>query len=161
MIIDAMIYGLFYSTWLSALILLSYKQQPRIWLHDYPQEMQALVPPKTDKEKRLMLLWALPTTGSMIFLPLVFALWCDPVYDFGYFEALLFIGTIMLSFCLFDLLILDWLVTVWWRPAWMRLKGAEAMMHCDNYSFHLKRSIRGLPFPIIGAGVTSLPFLWL
>ncbi|MEM7100927.1 MAG: hypothetical protein AAF541_21895 [Pseudomonadota bacterium] len=158
---EAMIYGFGYSVWLSVLILLSYKHEPRIWLHDYPQEMQDLVPPKSDAELRLMKLWSIPITGSMILLPLVIALLRHEVYHFTFFSAYLFIGAIMLVFCLIDLIILDWLITVWWRPAWMHLKGAEEMMHLDNYQHHLVRSCKGLVFPAVGAGVLSLPFIWL
>ncbi|MEM6709229.1 MAG: hypothetical protein AAF648_10635 [Pseudomonadota bacterium] len=156
---EAVLWGLAYSLWLSALILLSYRHQPRIWLHDYPPEMRACVPPKTDSEVRLTRLWALPVTGSMLLIPAFIALWRDAVYGFTYFEAYAFVVTIMLTFCVFDLLVLDWLITVWWRPAWMQLKGAEAMRRHDNVRYHLVRSVQGLPFPLVGGAVAALPFV--
>ncbi|MEM1435396.1 MAG: hypothetical protein AAGG11_15160 [Pseudomonadota bacterium] len=158
---EAIYFGLIYSVWLSALILMSYRHEPRIWLHDFPQEMQALVPLKTSAEQRLSRLWAVPITGSMILVPLVAALWRHRVFAFSYLDAFLYAGIMMLVFCIVDLIILDGLITVWWRPAWMQLRGAEPAAHHDNFRFHLRRSIAGLAFPLIGAGLVAVPFLWL
>ena len=50
--------GLILSGLASLFILISMRANPRIWLHDYPKEIQARVPPKTAPEKRLSLLIA-------------------------------------------------------------------------------------------------------
>lgn len=152
-------FGLLYSTWLSVFILLSYKQNSRLWLHDYPKEMQALVPPKTLQEKKQMLAWALPVTGSMVFAPLLFVWLRHSVYEFTYAEAMLSIWMIMQIFSLIDLLILDWLITVWWRPRFIQLEGAEDLSHHDNYFHHFKGFIFGVGFSTIGAAITALPFV--
>lgn len=158
---EIVVFGLVYSLWLGVWILLSYLRDPRIWLHDYPKEMQALVPPRTDEEKRQLLWWAIPTTGSMLAFPLIFVLWRDATYDFSYFEAFATVWIIMQIFNVFDLIVLDWFLTVWWRPKFIQLEGAEVMNHHDNYHFHFAGFIRGLGFSTIGAAATALPFVWL
>ncbi|MEM8984280.1 MAG: hypothetical protein AAGC71_14700 [Pseudomonadota bacterium] len=154
-------FGLLYSLWLSGFIVLSYMQDSRLWLHDYPKEMQALVPPKTDAEKKRMLLWALPVTGVMVFGPFLFALWRHSVYDFSYFDAALAMWSIMQVFSIVDLLILDWWITVWWRPEWIQLEGAEQMRHHDNYRHHFVGFLKGLVFATIASAVLAIPFVWL
>lgn len=161
MIQEALIFGLVYSIWVGVLILLSFKHEPRMWLHHFPKEVREAVPEKTPEETRLMRMWGVVTTGSMLFLPLLVTLWRDAEYDFAYFDAVVFIATMMLVFCLYDLLVLDWLISVWWNPKWMQIQGAEDFMHHNSFGYQLKRNLLGLPFPLVGALVTAIPFLWL
>ncbi|MEM0985587.1 MAG: hypothetical protein AAGJ32_05030 [Pseudomonadota bacterium] len=161
MVFNTLVFGLSYAAVIGAMIILSYRANPRLWLHDYPQEMQALVPPKTADEIRQMRLWAIPVTGTMVLAPLGFALWHHPVQDFSYLGAFIVIWTVMQVFNLFDLIVLDWIVTVWWRPPWVQLEGAEHMRHHDNLAFHFRGFLAGLPIAVIGAAALSLPFIWL
>ncbi|MEM1246345.1 MAG: hypothetical protein AAGK22_08225 [Acidobacteriota bacterium] len=161
MIPDAAIFGLLNSGWTALLILLSFLHEPRIWLSDFPQEMQAVVPPKSAAEKRLERLWAVPILGSMFLLPFAYALWWHSEQDLGYLDAFLFFALCGLCFNVVDLVVLDWLVSVWWNPPWMRLEGAEAMAHHDNYWFHFVGFLQGLPILTFAAAIFALPFVWL
>lgn len=44
---------------------------PRMMLQDYPKEIQKLVPPKTDKEKRMGVYLAIPLLAVLIGYPAV------------------------------------------------------------------------------------------
>jgi hypothetical protein len=45
--------GLILSALASAFIIITMRLNPRIWLQDYPEDVQALVHPKNEREKRL------------------------------------------------------------------------------------------------------------
>ncbi|MEM7803256.1 MAG: hypothetical protein AAF633_28960 [Chloroflexota bacterium] len=161
MIQEAILFGFLCSAIISVFIMLSFKREPRLWLHDFPKEMQAVVPPKTDAEKRLGIIWFIPITGSMFCLPLAVALWRHQVYDFTYLDAFVFISIMMLIFNVVDLVILDWLISVWWNPVWMRIEGTEEVVHYNSYWFHFKGFVIGLFILSIGAALISLLFIWL
>ncbi|MEM7217327.1 MAG: hypothetical protein AAF515_03110 [Pseudomonadota bacterium] len=161
MLFDAVLAGVLLSVWLCAMILLSFRHSPRLWLHHFPREMQALVPPKTAAENRSSLLWALPTTGSMILVPLLAALAGNGEHNFGYLQAFCFIWVCLQMFNLIDLVILDWLVFVWWHPSFMQLDGASSALQHNTYWFHFVGFAKGLLIGTVAAAVLALPFLWL
>ncbi|MEM9386687.1 MAG: hypothetical protein AAGA68_16630 [Pseudomonadota bacterium] len=161
MIREAVVFGLLNSALISVLILLSFKHEPRLWLHHFPEQMQALVPAKTAAEKRLERRWGVPIIGCMIVLPLAVAMWRHQTHGFTYLDAYLFLWIATQTFNLMDLLVLDWLVTVRWSPPWMQLQGAESMKRYDNYWFHFVGFLKGLLIGSVGAAVIALPFLWL
>ena len=161
MLIEALYSGFLYSILISVLVLLSFKHEPRIWLHHFPKQFQDAVPSRTKKENRLMKLWSIPITGSMLLVPLAIALWRHSVLDFSYVDAVMYIGIIMLVFCVVDLVILDWLISICWNPKWMQIEGTESVWHYNSFKYQLYWNLKGLPFPIIGALITALPFLWI
>lgn len=161
MILEALLFSAVHSLIVSVLILLSYKHQPRIWLHQYPKEMQDRVAAKTDAEKQLTRLWGIPIGVCLYLLPLIMVLVRHQFNHFGYTDAFLYLWIMALTFNLVDLLILDWLISVYWRPTWMQLKGAESMQHMENYGFHFKGFVHGLWLATLFAAVAALPFLWL
>ncbi len=59
--------GLILTACASLFITITLWANPRIWLHDYPKDIQAMVPPKSEREKRLSLWLGIP------FLVLLFA----------------------------------------------------------------------------------------
>lgn len=52
--------GLILSVVASVFIFATLRLNPRIWLQDYPRDVQARVPPKTEKERRLSLVLGIP-----------------------------------------------------------------------------------------------------
>ena len=55
-----LLHGLALSLIASAFIIITFLINPRIWLDDYPQAIQDLLPPKNEKEKRLSLILGIP-----------------------------------------------------------------------------------------------------
>ena len=64
--------GLILSVTASLFIFISLYVNPRIWLQDYPKEIQAKVPPKSKVEKRLSLIFGIPFLIVLILCPFDF-----------------------------------------------------------------------------------------
>ena len=161
MIQDAFLFGTVSSIWVGMMILLSMRHEPRIWLHDVPDEIRAEVEPKTLREKRLERLWGIPIIGSMIGVPFLITLWKHQQYNFNYGSAFLFIWIVFMVFNFLDLVIIDWLIVVWWNPEWARIKGTEHVAHHNNYIFYFAGFLKGIGITAVAAVVFALPFIWL
>ena len=46
-------------------------------------------------------------------------------------------------FNLVDLVIIDWLIIVWWQPAWTTLPDTAHLMHTNTYRHHFNGFITG------------------
>jgi hypothetical protein len=152
---DGALLSLVGSTYL--LVLLRFN--PRVFVGHYPKEIREIVPPKSEKERRVSillglligvpfasaLLWRTATLGSRSFWEL-----------FGYAFGVLFI------FNLVDLLILDWLIVCWVKPRWLILPGTEHIVIPKPYLHHFKGFLIGtVGLAIVGLAVAAfLRFLF-
>ena len=147
---DGALLSLVGSTYL--LVLLRFN--PRIFLRHYPKEIREIVPPKSEKERRMSIL-----LGLLIGAPLTFALlWRTATLGshsfwelFGYAFGVLFI------FNLVDLLILDWLIVCWLEPRWVILPGTEHIVIPKQYLHHFKGFLIGTAgLAIVGLALAAL-----
>jgi hypothetical protein len=140
-------------------LLILLRRNPRIFLRHYPKEIREIVPPKSEKERRMsiwlglligvpftsVLLWRTATLGSHSFRDL-----------FAYAFGVLFI------FNLVDLLILDWLIVCWFKPRWLILPGTEHIVIPKPYLHHFKGFLLGTAGLVIAglaiAGLLSIQF---
>lgn len=135
----------------SFFIIASFGINPRIWLQDYPEELQALAPPKTEQEKRislivgipfLLLLLAAPVISSLILKhqtqgPISFwALWLN---SFG----------VVFIFNVVDWLILDWLMFCTITPGFVVIPGTEGAAGYKNYLFHFRGFLKGTVYSLV------------
>ena len=60
------------------------------------------------------------------------------------------------TFNLIDLLILDWLVFVTWRPRVIVLPGTEGLAGYGDYGFHFRGFLKGLVFCFAAGLLTAL-----
>ena len=136
---------------LTTIIFATLYLNPEIWLQDAPPDIQAKVGPKSDKAKRLSILFAIPffliLFGGVIRsnirlkqqnggkLPFKIAF----LNAYGRF----------FYFWLFDLVIIDWLLLVTLKPDFIVLPGTEGMAGYDDYAFHLKAALPALPMMIL------------
>ena len=123
--------GALLSVVVSTYLLVLLRFNPRLFLRHYPKEIREVVPPKSEKERRMSiflglligvpfasaLLWRTATLGSPSFWEL-----------FAYAFGVLFI------FNLVDLLILDWLIVCWFEPRWVTLPGTGHIVIPNNTS---------------------------
>ena len=58
---------------MSALLLISFLVNPRIWLQDYPEALRKMVPPLTTMEKRQRLVFAVPFLLGFLLIPFLAA----------------------------------------------------------------------------------------
>jgi len=154
LITQAILVGLFSSTLLSSLILGSLAYNPRLWRQDFPQGIQAVVPPLTEREKRQRTWIALPFFAVMLIPTIWSILRVEAVLGgltFG--EAWLHVFIIWMTFNLIDLIVLDWLIVVAWNPRRLRLPGTEDVMHLNNYAFHFQGFLKGT---LMGAAFSAI-----
>ena len=153
-------WGALLSAALSALIVVSLRVEPRIWLHDAPRAIQDAVPPKSEREKRLTWMFAVPVFALALGIPVI-AVAMRPV-PLGYLEALAITYGVLSVFNVVDLVLIDWLLVCTWTPRWLVVPGTEHLLHVyRDHGFHLRECGKGC----IGLFVLSLPLaalgLWL
>jgi hypothetical protein len=154
--------GTLYSLIVSIFIIVSLWRVPRIWLHDFPEDIQEMVPPKTEAEKRLSLIVGIP------FLLLLFAgpflsglIWkLNAVNSIPYFALFLHVFLIAMFFNAVDWLVLDWLLVCTLTPKWMVIPGTEGAKGYKDYKFHFIGFLKGSVISGISSLIIAL-VLWL
>jgi hypothetical protein len=96
---------------MSALLLLSFLVNPRIWLQDYPEALRKLAPPLTPAEKRQRVVIAVPLLLGFLLIPFLAAraylVWAGESATF--FSLYLHVLVVLNLFNLFDAVVIDWL----------------------------------------------------
>lgn len=129
--------------------------KPRLWLQDFPADIQALVPTKTASEKRLTTWIAIPFFTVLMGGLAVTAMRYGTANGFG---ALLFhIYLVWQMINLFDLIIIDWLGMQLVDPQNPPLPGTENAKGYRDYWFHfigfLKGSALGFAVVLLIGGI--------
>jgi hypothetical protein len=132
-------YGATLSVIGSCIILFSLYLNPRLWLQDYPKEIQHRVKPKTREEKRQSLLWGVPFLIALFGIPFLSA-WTvrhqDPVA--GFLTLFLSAFGVGMFFNLVDLLIIDYLIFCLWTPKFLIIPGTDGMDAYKDYGHHFR-----------------------
>lgn len=148
--------GAILSVALSVLILGSLVYNARLWLHDYPKEIQAKVPPLTPREKRDRMVVVLLFFGVM-FGTLAYSLvGLRAAYggSVPFASAYLHFFAVLSLFNLTDAVVLDLLILTWMKPKFAVIPGAEGMEYLyHNWGMHLANFLKGVVF----CAVFSLP----
>jgi len=133
--------------------------KPRLWMHDFPADIQALMPPKTDLEKRQTMMLAIPfftllfgglgLTGSRYGI------------GNGFLAMVLHIYLVWQIVNLVDLVILDWGGMMLIDPMHPPIAGTEGAHGYRDFAFHffgfIKGSVMGIVLAlIIGSVVFAL-----
>jgi hypothetical protein len=140
----------------------SVRWKPRIWLHDFPADIQALAPPETAEEKRLTMLVAIPFISLLVALPVLLSwdlkvLWGT---GFNFFTAWFYTYALFLGINLWDLVVLDWFGLTLVDPQNPPFPEAAGAAGWRNYAFHfyafLRGCIMGLVISAVQAGIVTL-----
>src|SRR5690606_22666383 len=83
-----------------------------------------------------------PLAGLLVFGP--------PLTEPAFWPAFVFGLIALLTFNVYDLLVLDFLVFSTWRPRWIVLAGTEGMAGYGDYRFHVAGFFRGLALSLVG-----------
>ncbi len=135
----------------SCIILLSLYVNPRLWLQDYPKEIQQRVEPKTEEEKRQSVFWGVPFLISLFAIPFLSA-WTIRHQDPGSFLALFLSAFgVGLFFNIVDLIIIDYLIFCLWTPTFLIIPGTEGMDAYKDYGHHFKGFIVGTIVSILAS----------
>lgn len=148
-----LVHGIILSIGGSMIILGGMYLNPRIMLRSYPKEIKAQVPPLTDAEKNQTIIMAILAYGFM--LGVIFYSNAQVAIRAGDAEFLpIFLNTYLVFevFNLFDLLILDYLVTMILKPKALFIPGVEGMEQYNTFRHHFRGFLIGL---IIGVVLPS------
>jgi hypothetical protein len=161
-ILHGVIYGLILSVGLSGLIFLTLYINPEMWLRDAPPEAQAQYGPMSEKARKQRAFWSVPFFLFLIGTLALSIIKLEGVVGMmSYTAVFLNILTVLLTFNLFDLLIVDWLIVVYWRPQFIILPGLDPeLAGYNDYIFHFKGFLKGsagiLVASLIIAGIVIL-----
>ena len=144
-LLQALMFGGWISAWMVAVIILSLRWNPEIWVYDYPPEIRAALPPKSEHAKRQTLWVSLPTFAVLIGLLtwLVVRLYTVAGGFPGFWEVAAALWVAMQLFNLIDLLFVDWLLVETWRPRFVYMPGTERFADRRFYGFHARGFLKG------------------
>ena len=145
---DGALLSLVASTCLLALL----RFNPRMFLRHYPKEIREIVPPKSEKERRISILLGVPF--GLLCLGYIFAsalLWRASAQGSPSFRELFAHAFgVFFFFNLVDLLILDWLILCRFTPSWAIIPGTEHIVIPSPYLHHFKGFLTGTVVSVIG-----------
>ncbi|EJQ95940.1 MULTISPECIES: hypothetical protein [Bacillus] len=141
-----MIVGISMSFILTIMILGSLYYNPRLWLNDYPKDIQKVVLPKSINEKKQTYYFEIIYNIILFGTPLVSTYILHQHEKLLYIEAYLHTFGIVMIFNLVDLFIIDWLIFCWITPRFVVIPSTEGMKGYKDYIFHLRGAIVGTPF---------------
>jgi hypothetical protein len=136
---------------LGAVIVGSLAYNPRLWLQDAPPRARALAPPLSTSERRIRLLVA----GLFVVTLVGVTAWSGQnlmarhgaTLTFG--TALAHFFGVFFLFNLFDLLVIDWLLLLVVRPAFLSRLSVPGLSYEETvggFSYHLRAFLKGLGF---------------
>jgi hypothetical protein len=146
----------------SLLLIGALRFNPRLFLQDYPQSIQSLVPEKTSKEKRQSLIVGVPFLLLLVVIPFLstLRLMRQSGGEATFVQLFLHAFGVVFIFNLVDLILLDWLVFCTITPRFVMIPGIEGSQAYKDYLFHFKASIAGAVLSIVAgliiAGIVSL-----
>ena len=143
--------GLILSGTCFLIIIASLYYNPRIWLQDYPKDIQDKVPPKNKKEKQLFLLVGIPLLLLMIIVPFLSTLMLKQrsVSDISLFLLSSNAFGVIFIFNIVDLLIIDWLMFCKITPRFIVIPGSEGLAGYKDYWFHFTGFLIGTAFSVV------------
>jgi hypothetical protein len=157
-LVDAGIYVTLATLLLVGLVLYN----PRLMLQDYPPAIKAIVPPKTEHERKLSLRLGLPFVLVLLLYPIyaVIAFQAQSGGEAGFLLLWLYAFGLAFAFNVWDWLILDWLVFCTITPQAFVIPGSEGHPAYKDYFFHFRGFLIGTVFSavlgLISAGAVIL-----
>jgi len=160
LLVHALWSGLALSLYLgSAFIALSFLN-PEMWLGDYPPDIREAWGPMSPAARRQKWLLGVPVLAIALGMIVLATAQIRGVPPPSFGEVWLHTFVMLSVFNLVDLLVIDWLLFVRVRPAFVVLPGTEGMAGYDDYGFHARAFLVGTAgiaiFSMIVAGVAVL-----
>jgi uncharacterized membrane protein YeaQ/YmgE (transglycosylase-associated protein family) len=148
--------GLVFSVVLGIIVIGSLIYNQRLWLQDFPAELQALQPPLSPREKRDQRILLVALLGVMI-AGLLYSNAQVKAANGGtlsFLTAYLNAFIVFNIFDLFDAIILDLVLVLVFKPSFILLPGSESRMHLyRNWGMHLNNYLKS----VVGAAIIALP----
>jgi hypothetical protein len=153
--------GIILSVLASTLLIGILRFNPRLFLQDYPDEIQNQVPPKTDQEKRQSLIVGIPFLLLLFVVPFISTLVLKHQSGelFSFFPLFINAFGVVFIFNLVDLLLLDWLLFCFITPSFLVIPGTNGMQAYKDYGYHFRAFLIGTILSIAAglmiAGIVS------
>jgi hypothetical protein len=142
--------GVVLSAIASSILIAGLYANPRLFLQDYPADIQARVHPKTASEKRQSLAIGIPFLALLLAVPTISTLVLNN--RSGGNASLLHLCLnafgVAFIFNLIDLLILDWWMFCTLTPGFIVIPGTEGLKAYRDYGYHFKAFIKGTLFSL-------------
>jgi hypothetical protein len=134
-----------------------------MFLKHFPKEIREIVPPKSEKERRMSILLGVPL--GLLFIGSTFAsalLWrASAQGSLSFWELFAHVFCLFFVFNLVDLLILDWLIVCRFTPRWLIIPGTEHIVMPKEYLYHFKGFLMGTVVSVIGGLAIAAPLHFL
>jgi hypothetical protein len=144
----------------SAWLILALRINPRIFLHDYPPQIQESVPKKTQYENNLSVVFGVPFLLLLLLGPFFSTLSLKEQGNGAFWALWLNAAGVGFIFNLVDWLILDWLLFCTLTPRFLVIPGTERMAAYKDYGFHFHGFLHGTVYSTFGgliiAGIVSI-----
>lgn len=152
----SLVYGLLLSLGMSVLIVGALRYNPELMLRSYPPDIKAKYGPARPETLRQRKFLMLPL---LVMLVAIFGFAVAQLQPFTFSNAFLCAFLVMMTFNLYDLLILDWLMFGLFLPKWAMLPGTEGMAGYKDYSFAFKGFLKGCVISV-GLGLLVASIAW-
>ena len=144
-------------------LLMLVRVNPRLMLQDYPKDVQAAVPPKSEQEKRQSLILGLPFLLVLFGGPFVSALTYKMSQggDVPFLALFTHAFAVIWFFNIFDWLVLDWLIFCTITPRFVVIPGTEGMPGYKQYAPHFRGFLIGTVFSVVIGLISATIIYWL
>ena len=153
--------GVVLSIALGVVIVGSLAYNPRLWINDAPPRVRALTAPLTARERRDRNIVAALFLVTLVAVAVwsagrLFARYAESVpvaVVFGHFLGVMFL------FNLFDLVVIDWLMLLVMRPAFIQrlhVPGLSYEETVGSYGYHFRAFLKGMGFVVLFSLVATL-----
>ncbi len=159
---QTLMHGALLSLAASVFIGITLRLAPRIWLQDYPQDVQEQVLPKNEEEKKLSLILGIAFLILLFAVPFISTLMLkqQSVGHFSFFHAFTNAFGVLFIFNLVDWLLLDWLMFCTITPQFVVIPGTEGAKGYKDYGFHFRGFLIGTVFSgVAGLVIASIVLL--
>jgi len=152
------VYGLILSALLTLILLSAVFLNVEIMQNDYPPDVKKTYGAErnsnTRRQRRIF---------SILFLAALFGVLCYSMVslqqttsmEFNFLTLFILVFVEILTFNLWDLLIIDWLIFNTLQPQFIILPGTEGMAGYNDYLFHFKGFLTGILFSVVSALVLA------
>lgn len=155
--------GLILTAVFSAIVIPSVVLKPRLWLHDFPADIQAKAPPKTAAERRQTLLLAVLFFAALLGTQFMLTARLHEALGAAFTPLTAFVHAYGMFFVvnLIDLVVIDWAgFALFVDPQRPPLPGTEGAAGYRDYAFHfygfLKGCLIGIGYALVVALVYAL-----
>lgn len=137
----SIIEGLVLSAGFLIILILSLAANPRVWLKDYPKDIQQMTTSQTPHEKKQLQKLGIPL-AMLVIVPLVLSLMLDS-HQITLWQAFIHFYILFTIVSLADLIILDWLIFCLITPKFIVIPGTEGAKGYKDYQFHFIGFLKG------------------